>query len=176
MDTARLSGERKAALALASLGVEDRAWMLERLPEPPRARVAALLDELREMRVPFDRELAKQLAPEPVKEQPAKEQRSLDSADVLAVLTALEREPDWLVALVLRARPWPWRAAFLQGIGSERELNIKRALPVAVAVRPKFLAALLAALEEKLREQPREQWEAAGRSKPFWRGGLPWRR
>jgi hypothetical protein len=161
-----MNGYRKAALALASLGDADRAWMLERLPEPQRARIAPLLDELREMHVPFDRELLKQVA-----------QESPDPTDTGALLPVLEQEPDWLIALILRARAWPWRAEFLQRIGVERQISIQRALPGRLELRPKLVAALLAALETRAREQPGERWDAPQAApKPSWRARLPWRR
>jgi len=161
-----MNGERKAALALASLGEADRAWLLERLPEEPRARVAALLGELSEMRVSFDRELMAQLGKgEPPKkaEPPQAELLALHGFDVDAVAAVLAPEPDWLAALVIGARPWPWRDAFLQ----------RRRLPPGTAeLKPKALAALLAAFEARLREAP-----AAARpvARPFWRRRIAWR-
>src|SRR5262245_25441672 len=146
--------------------------MLAQLPEAPRARMSALLGELREMRVSFDSELVKQLGPEPRKENARekdkeKEAHGLESADVHAVATVLEQEPDWLVAMVLRARAWPWRTAFLQRIGSERTRRVTRLAPHTVAARPKLVAALLAALEEKVREAPAAATLVP--PKPFWR-------
>jgi hypothetical protein len=173
MDAAGMSGERKAALALASLGETDRAWMLAQLPEAPRARVSALLGELSEMRVSFDHELVRQLGQEPKKER-EKEAHGLEGADAHAVSAVLEREPDWLVALVLRARPWPWRTAFLQRVGTERARRVTRVAPQAPALRPKLVAALLAALEAKVREEPVAGAPAS--PKPFWRRRLAWRR
>lgn len=161
-----MNGERKAALALASLGDTDRAWMLERLAEPQRARVATLLDELREMRVPFDRELVKQLAPQP--EAP----HGLHAFDAQAVLGALEDEPDWLVALVLRARAWPWRAGLLQRLPAERRSRIGRALPHGLELGPKLVAAVLAAVDE--RAQKTDRTPAPSRS--FWKKVATWRR
>jgi hypothetical protein len=140
MDAGRMSGERRAALALASLVDADRAWLLERLPEPRRERIGALLGELREMRVSFDRELLKQLAP-----APKRESHALDGAGVEAVLAALEREPDWVAALVVHARAWPWRDAFLER---------RRLSPTTSEVKPKTLEALLAAFEAQVQALP----------------------
>ena len=155
-----MNGERKAALALASLADADRAWMLERLPEEPRARVNALLGELSEMRVSFDRELVAQLgsAQPPKTEAPAPQ-----AFDVQTVAAALESEPDWLAALVLGARAWPWREAFMQR---------RRLAPTTSPIRPKALAAIVAAFEARLRDAP-----AAPRppARPFWRRRLAWR-
>jgi hypothetical protein len=170
MDAGRMTGERKAALALASLGEADRAWLLGQLPETPRARVNALLGELREMRVSFDRELLKQLGPAQVV---PKDSHALDGADTRALLQVLQHEPDWLVTLVLRAREWPWRSAFLQQIGAERTRRVARIAPDTAAPRPKLIAALLDALEAKVRAVPAVTPE---RARPFWRRRLAWRR
>ena len=155
-----MTGERKAALALAALNDADRAWMLERLPQQRRARVASMLGELGEMRVSFDRELARQLVPPPREEAPA-----------AGFLHVLEREPDWLVALVLRARNWSWRDAFLQRAGAERARRLAHDAPAAPA---KLAAALVAALEAKVRAVPVEG--LAPSAKPSWRTRLSWRR
>jgi hypothetical protein len=176
MDARQVSGERKAALALSSLVEADRAWMLERLQEPQRARLLALLDELGAMRVSFDRELLKQLgepekAEKPV--QPPVEAHALETADPQPVLDVLEREPDWLVALVLRARVWPWRNALLERLGTERARRVARVAPDAAALRPKAIAALLDALHAKVRAQPVVHPERAA---SFWRRRLAWRR
>lgn len=170
MDARQVSGERKAALALSSLVEADRAWMLERLQEPQRARLVALLDELGAMRVSFDRELLKQLG-EPEKAPP--EVHALETADPRPLLDVLEREPDWLVALVLRARAWPWRSALLERLGTERARRVARVAPDAPALRPKALAALLDALEARVRAQPDAH---PGRPASFWRRRLAWRR
>jgi hypothetical protein len=159
MDAVRLSGERRAAIALASLGDADRAWLLERLPEPRRQRISTLLGELREMRVSFDRELLEQLSP-----APKKEAHALDGASVETVLAALEGEPDWMAALLVHARGWPWREAFLE----RRRLG-----PTTSEVKPKALEAMLAAFEAKLRALPAAQSQPPT---PFWRRRLAWRR
>jgi hypothetical protein len=179
MDARQVSGERKAALALSSLVEADRTWMLERLQEPQRARLVALLDELGTMRVSFDRELLKQLG-EPEKPQqaekplqPPMEAHALETADPRPLLDVLEREPDWLVALVLRARAWPWRGALLERLDTERARRVARVPPDAPALRPKAVAALLDALEAKVRGQPAAQPEHPA---SFWRRRLAWRR
>jgi len=173
MDARQVSGERKAALALSSLVESDRAWMLERFQEPQRARVVALLGELGAMRVSFDRELLRQLGEAEKPVPPQVEAHALETTDPRPVLDVLEREPDWLVALVLRARAWPWRSGLLERLGSERARRATRVPPDAPALRPKVVAALLDALEAKVRAQPAAHAE---RRPSFWRRRLAWRR
>ena len=141
-----MNGERKAALALASLAQADRAWLLERLPEEPRARVSALLGELSEMRVSFDRELLRQLG-----SGQEETQERHEPVDPAAAALALESEPDWAAALVQRRHP-------------------SRGVPRITA---KALAAIVAAFEARVREAAAAPRPAPAR--PFWRRRLAWR-
>ena len=141
-----MNGERKAALALASLAPADRAWLLERLPEEPRARVSALLGELDEMRVSFDGELVRQLGSD--KEDAQAREAPIDPA---AAALTLESEPDWAAALVQRRHP---------SRGDPR-------------ITTKALAAIVAAFEARVREAPAAPRRAPAR--PFWRRRLAWR-
>jgi hypothetical protein len=61
---------------------------------------------------------------------------------------ALSEEPAWLVAQLLALRPWPWRAAFLDGLAPERRNAIASAAPAGLA--PRAEAALLTALVRQL--------------------------
>ena len=86
---------------------------------------------------------------------------AVSAATAFAVLA---REPDWLIALLLRLRPWPWRETFLRLLGTEWRMRVQASLPAAEA-RPKVVQALLAALERRLQIQAaftseQEEWHA----------------
>ena len=159
---------RKAALTLAGLGERDRAWLLGRLHAPEREQVAGLLTELRDMRVQVDAELVRRLALEP-----APVERGLAGADATAALRALRDEPDWLVALVLRARAWPWSEEFLRRAGAERRQRIRSAMHAAAELRPKTIARIISALDARVLAHDAEPPPPAKRT---WRGVLTWRR
>lgn len=161
------SGLRKAALTLAGLGEQDRAWLLERLQMPERTRVADLLEELHGMRVAVDQNLVRRLALEP-----APAATGLAGADAETALRALREEPDWLIAQVLRARAWGWSAEFLRAIGVERGRRILDAQRDIGELRPRTLARILAALDARVESQAGEPPPR----KPSWRERLPWRR
>ena len=86
---------------------------------------------------------------------------AVSAATAFAVLA---REPDWLIALLLRLRPWPWREPLLRLLGTEWRMRVQESLPAAEA-RPKVAQALLAALERRLQAQAaftseEEEWHA----------------
>jgi ribosomal protein L12E/L44/L45/RPP1/RPP2 len=154
-----MSGPRKAALTLAGLAPQDRAWMLERLSDTERERLAPLIKELDGLGLAFDAGLLEAaLAPAaaapaaPPQPEAAVASRPLDAAAAQAIHEVLAEEPDWLVAALLRSRAWPWREAFLRLAGAERRQRLRQALPSGVELRPKAAQALLAALERRLTE------------------------
>jgi len=198
-----MSGFRKAALTLAGLAPQDRAWMLERLGEAERGKLAPLLKELDGLGFEADmleaalspRAPAQGAAPaapsRPV--DPAPAARPLDAATAQAIHDLLADEPDWLVAALLRSRACPWREAFLRLAGTERRQRLQQALPSGVELRAKAAQALVAALETRLAERleaaeetpadlaaaaPAARWRplAARWRERFLNGGLPWRR
>ena len=198
-----MSGYRKAALTLAGLAPRDRAWMLERLGEAERGKLAPLLKELDGLGFEADMleaaltpgapaQAAAPAAPSRPAE-PAAAARPLDAATAQAIHELLAGEPDWLVAALLRSRACPWREAFLRLAGAERRQRLQQALPSGVEPRTKAAQALVASLETRLAERleaaeetPAEApaSEPAARWRPLvgrWRerflnGGLPWRR
>jgi len=180
-----MSGYRKAALMLASLAESDRAWLLGQLGEKERERLGALLEELRGLGLSadagmLDLALPREPAPQPASPAP----RPVDAATPQAMHDVLAHEPDWLIAALSRTRAWSWREGFLRLLGTERRLRTQQALPSGVELRPKTVEALLAAVERRLEERLDLEDEtpaevppfAAHARKPFWRGGMSWRR
>jgi ribosomal protein L12E/L44/L45/RPP1/RPP2 len=192
-----MSGYRKAALTLAGLAPKDRAWMLERLGEAERGKLAPLLSELdglgfeadmleAALSSPGGPALAAASAAPSRPAEPAPAARPLDAATAQAIHDLLAEEPDWLVAALLRSRACPWREAFLRLAGPERRQRLQQALPSGVEPRAKTAQALVAALETRLAErleaaqetpaEPAAPAPAIPWRKRFLSGGLPWRR
>jgi len=160
-----VDGLRKAALALSGLRDADRDWILARLPSGTQSGIAPLLEELRAMRIRLEPEDVAQLLEAPRKDaETVRAVPTLELASPRMVLEVLEAESDWLVAVVLRARAWPWRAGFLELLDAERRKRVRATLRQALPERPKVLNAALAAIEERLRSMAAELWEA-----PAWR-------
>jgi hypothetical protein len=154
-------GYRKAALVLSSLAGADRDWILGRLQAEEQAELRGLLQELRSLGFAPGASLVKELVLSRPAAEPAPPGVTVSAATAFAVLA---REPDWLIALLLRLRPWPWRESFLRLLGTEWRMRVQESLPAAEA-RPKVVQALLAALERRLQAQAaftseEEEWHA----------------
>jgi hypothetical protein len=164
-------GYRKAALVLSGLAEADRAWMLDQIGAEERTRLSSLMLELSALGISADDSLARELAAE----APAKNRVAVDAGTALGVLA---REPDWLIALVLRARPWPWREELLRLLGTQRRFSVQEAIPAGTDVKPRVVEALVAAIERRLEEQaafagqPQPAPENPARPRRL----LPWRR
>jgi hypothetical protein len=101
-----VSTPETALRLLGNLGVEDRRWILERLPLAARARLAEHVDEMRDV--------------EPSREPPSfdlpvnddfewdRSVARLSGANRNSLVQALQSEPAWIVDAVLRAASWPW--------------------------------------------------------------------
>ena len=178
---------RKAALMLSSLREEDRDWMLAQVGERERERLGSLVSEARSFGALLDAQTLGQLI-QPAAAAPvtaAASETPIDSAAADAVHEVLTREPDWLIAIVLRERPWQWREAFLRLLGTERRLRVQRARPRGAEVRPRVIKALISAIEARLDEQPAAWQESEpapatafrnGVVRKLWTGVTQWRR
>jgi hypothetical protein len=148
-----MEGLRKAALTLANLHEQDRAWLMGRLEAGERARVAPLLAELNELGLSLDPQSLAQVIEGKAGgrgEGRRDEARPLASAAPRAVAEALEGEPDWLIALVLRGRSGPWRTEVLALLGAERRVRIEKLGRTAPEVGPRMMATMLSAIEARL--------------------------
>lgn len=92
-------GLRRCALALHGLNAPDREWVLSRLPEPQRAEVARLADELAALG--FPRELCETLDPQHAAARPMVRERPIDALTLAALLS---REPESVGGSFLAAR------------------------------------------------------------------------
>jgi hypothetical protein len=186
-----MDGLRRAALVLSSLRADDRAWMLARVHDTERVRLAELVSEVRGLGLSLDAQTLRQFVHSDGSQLDleADDARSsnIASASPGAVHEILGREPDWLIAIVLRARPWRWREAFLSLLGAERRRRVGSALPPGIEVRPRVIEALTSAISARLDKQAVNGWRESESSRMLPRlyeaigglvknGGLWWRR
>lgn len=113
---------RKAAMLLHSMSQPDRRWMLERVDAAQRARLEALLEELRALEFPIDAALVRESLGSEASASITPEVPTTDLPDwsVDEALEALRSEPDDLIALLLRAGDWPWAGELRTHLGAER--------------------------------------------------------
>lgn len=141
---------RRCALRLAALAGEDRGWILARLPEAARSRLGELLRELEAKPVRFDEELLAALEA-PRAEPP----RGLEAAGAAEAWRALEAEPDWVIAALLKGRAASWRAGLLALVAAPRAARIEEAARSLSPAAPRAAEALAAAVEERIaKERP----------------------
>jgi len=101
-----VSTPETALRLLGDLGVEDRRWILERLPIAARARLAEHVDEMREVEPSRETPSFDLPADEDFEWDRAVAQLSAANRDSL--VQALQSEPAWIVDALLRAARWPW--------------------------------------------------------------------
>jgi hypothetical protein len=104
-----------AALTLHALGGADRQWVLNALSGEQQAALGPLLQELEELGIPREPELARTLLPEDAHEDrhAVGTLQSLDAAGVRRLAALLCAEPPRMAAALLASQPWPWRDQLL---------------------------------------------------------------
>ncbi|TMG74312.1 MAG: hypothetical protein E6H75_12170 [Betaproteobacteria bacterium] len=139
------SGYEQAARRLSGLAEDDRDWLLARLPEVDRLRITELIER---------GESGPQVNPplESSSEDSASTPEStVAAASAAEVAGALRDEPDWLVALILAKRRWPWDRDYLNEFEPAR---VERLRDIARSVRdiakPRMCDEAVAALAMKL--------------------------
>ncbi|MEJ2610287.1 MAG: hypothetical protein P8179_09400, partial [Candidatus Thiodiazotropha sp.] len=158
-----------AALYLHGLGEEDRHWMLEALSEEERESVHATLIELDEMGVPRGNAWLTELHAIDRQEiacgDPDTEIEKIDEASLPDITQALESEPDWVVALLLKQKVWSWRQGYISNQYLQKREHLLRLLETPEQpLRPKVKAALIGALAMRLNNlklESAEGFEAA---------------
>ena len=152
----------RIALRLRDIGAEDREWLLSHLGAEDCKRVSAALQEYRAHNGPHPAAAAQGLreAPKtqagsappktPVGSAPPPADR-LAAASAADVRKLLAGQPDWAIALVLSAGPWPWSQEVL-GQASPERIRALRALATELSdrVKPQFRDVLIRAVAEKL--------------------------
>ncbi len=147
-----MPAHRQSALLLHGLSQADQRWVLAQLPQDDAQVLRGHLRELKQLGIPADPSLASSLAPAGAHASADADAAALGRASAAGMQLALSEEPAWLVAQLLALRPWPWRAAFLDGLAPERRNAIASAAPAGLAPRAEaaLLATLLAALLREL--------------------------
>jgi hypothetical protein len=178
---------RQAALLLHTLTPADREWLLARLSDAERLALEPLLEELRALGIPADRELLGEVIPAPGEAatpeaapgrpaattgpettgpEEAAHLRSLERADPVGLAAVLCDEPSGLIVHLLRMREWPWRQALIEqlgGRGKEVEELLQRAASAGESSGPVPTALqlhLVTAVARRLREarEVRRAW------------------
>jgi len=171
-------GSRTAALLLHAMLPEDRTWLLEQLNPGEQASLDGLLGELGALGIPGDatlvdralREKGQHSEPsQPVRPRAASA-ASVPSAEEIvatappsAIAGLFCEEPPGLIAALLGARDWPWRAEVLLELGAYVRLRVEEALDAEPVADPEgsaprhrataLEARLIAALASRLRAE-----------------------
>ena len=120
------SGYERAARRLSGLAEDDRDWLLARLPEVDRLRINELI-ERGESSAQVDPPLES-----PSEDSALTPELTVAAASAAEVAGALRDEPDWLVALILAKRRWPWDRDYLNEFEPAR---VERLRDIAGGVR-----------------------------------------
>jgi hypothetical protein len=183
-----LAGPRKAALLLHAMASETRLWLLSQLPEAQAETLRGLLAELRELGIPADQELLRDVlaAPDQADAAPTAEAQLaiIEQAGPGTLWLALRDEPAGLVARLLALFDLQWEQAFLDQLGPSKRHQVQ-SLVARFRAEPQgapdqLRATLLTLVAEKLadvetswlldqtlttnrRERTRRWWRRPGR-------------
>jgi len=139
------SGYERAARRLSGLAEDDRDWLLARLPEVDRLRINELI-ERGESSAQVDPPL--ESSPEDSASAP---ELTVAAASAAEVARALRDEPDWLVALILAKRRWPWDTDYLNDFEPARVETLRDiARGVRETAKPRTCDEAVVALAMKL--------------------------
>lgn len=155
-----MDGHRRAALALHGLSEPDRRWVLGKLRDADRARLAQLVEELQKLGIPPDPSLLAD-AQKRLPDAPAPSRiREASAARMFAILG---REPAGLIAAVLRIEPWPWQAALLARLDRPLRERVAAALRSETRITERFAGTLRSCIEARLSERPSAEPKAMRR-------------
>jgi len=147
----------RIALRLRDVGAEDREWLLSHLGADDCQRVTAALQEYRAR----NGASAGAAGPKVSREAPtaqvgngnaaAEPAARLAGAGAADVRKLLGGQPDWAIALVLSAGPWPWGQEVL-GQWSPERIRALRALASELSqrVKPQLRDAVIRTIALKL--------------------------
>lgn len=138
----------RIALRLREIGAADREWLLSHLGAEDCKRVSAALQEYRAHNASRPEVPAPPQTPVGSAPSPGDRLATATAADVGKLLAG---QPDWAIALVLSAGPWPWSQELLGQVSPER-IRALRALATELSdrVKPQIRDALIRAFAGKL--------------------------
>lgn len=123
-----------AALVVHAMSESDRHWVLAQLPPAQRTALQGLLAELRDLGIPADPELLRNVVgnAKPAPSEPAwvdhaatQAHAPIRHASPVALVMLLAAEPPELVARLLAMQDWPWEQAVLEKLGDEQRRAIQ---------------------------------------------------
>ncbi|MGM9486029.1 hypothetical protein [Ideonella sp. YS5] len=146
------SAQRSAALLLHGMSEADRAWAWEQLDEIQRAALSPLLHELRELGVPRDASLLREVIAEAPRAapRPSSARDRVANADPTQLAELLHAEPAGLVQRVLALGPWPWQSQVLASLRARRGEVLEPMAGDVHASAPALDEALLQRLAERV--------------------------
>lgn len=144
----------RIALRLRDVSTADREWLLSQLDADDCRRVSASLQQHRARNAAGTapgargrREIS--TPPGGGAEEPA---ARLAAAGMSEIRELLAGQPDWAIALLLSAGPWPWTQELLVELIPERIRALRSlAAELAARVKPKFRDAVVRAMALKLK-------------------------
>jgi hypothetical protein len=142
----------RVALRLRDIGPADREWLLSQLGADDCRRVSAALQAHRARTPPGagPSRLERQ-PPKPAGNAEAQPLARLNAATFVEMKMLLAGQPDWAIALLLSAGPWPWGQEFLGDLAPERIRALRSLAGELVRqVKPQLSAAVVRLMALKL--------------------------
>jgi hypothetical protein len=124
---------------LAALHPVDRKWLLANVPNETRAQLAAALESPR-----VDSAGSGETPPHGA----CNARYMIRNASAADVAGALQSEPAWITAAIMRMEEWPWSAAVLKSMPLMQRPRIT--LGDSHELKPALTSALLEALAKRL--------------------------
>ena len=164
---------RRCALMLHGVSAGDQAWLLERIAEPHRTRVSALLQELRALGIPPEKGAVQQAIAGGPPRAASQPQELLAQAPAARLADVLKDEPGELVACLIQAGPWRWKDAFIALLAPGQRAQVQKLLGSRVFA-PKLADSVVHAVAARLAiaEAPVSNAKARPLFWPRWFGRL----
>jgi hypothetical protein len=150
-------GYKRAALSIYGLADADRQWLLSRLPAAEGEALQNLIGEISSrglQRISGWRQLIAgglRANKSGTTQSAAHGEGAIEAASAQEIRDALEQEPDWVIAVIMAHRTWPWTAEYLTAIEQHRRLSIARYVKDVEALKPTLRDTIVELLETKLR-------------------------